>query len=60
MDSVVETLNMKLNQWKPDVAEQVKHYILEIMEMADQGSLDLARSRLVEQEVLDLLDDETG
>jgi hypothetical protein len=56
MDSVVESLNMKLSQWTPDVAAQVKLSILEIIEMADQGILDIGRSRQVEQEVLDLLD----
>ena len=59
MDIVVETLSTKLSQWTPDVAEQVKRYVLEIIEMADQDALDIARSRQVEQEVLDLLDDET-
>jgi hypothetical protein len=53
MDSVVESLNTKLSQWTPDVAAQVKLSILEIIEMADQGILDLGRSRQVEQEVLD-------
>jgi hypothetical protein len=57
MDSIVETLNTKLNQWTPDVADQVRKYVLEIMEMADQGNLDILRSRQVEQEVLDLLDE---
>jgi hypothetical protein len=58
MDSIVETLNTKLNQWTPDVADQVRRYVLEIMEMADQGDLDILRSRQVEQEVLDLLDED--
>jgi hypothetical protein len=54
MDSVVESLNTKLSQWAPDVAEQVKLYVMEIIEMADQDVLDVGRSRQVEQEVLDL------
>ncbi len=58
MDIVVETLSTKLSQWAPDVTEQVKRYVSEIIEMADQDALDIARSRRVEQEVLDLLDDD--
>jgi hypothetical protein len=58
MDNVVETLNVKLSQWTPDVAEQVRRYVLEIMELADQDGLDILRSRQVEQDVLDLLDED--
>ncbi|MFM7448313.1 MAG: hypothetical protein ACKO24_06930 [Leptolyngbyaceae cyanobacterium] len=58
MDSLVEQLNSKLGQWEPLIAEQVRKYLLEIIELADQGiPLDLMRSRSVEQEVLDLLDE---
>lgn len=56
MDSLCETLNLKLQQWESSTAEQVKEFVAEIMELADQGILDLARSRKVEQEVLDMLD----
>jgi hypothetical protein len=56
MDNVVETLNLKLSQWTPGVAEQVKRYVLEIMELAD--GLDILRSRQVEQDVLDLIDED--
>ena len=57
MDALVEQLDVKLRQWKPYIANQVRQCILEIIEMADQGVLDLMRSRTVEQEVLDLLDE---
>lgn len=57
MDSFVEQLSVKLHQWKPDIAEQVRQSVAEIMEMADQDTLDLLRSRVIEQEVLDLLDE---
>ena len=56
MDSLCKTLEFKLNQWEPTTAEQVRQFILEIMDLADQDTLDLARSRKVEQEVLDILD----
>jgi hypothetical protein len=57
MDSLAEKLNIKLYHWQPDIAEQVRQYVAEIIEMADQGMLDVLRSRVVEQEVLDLLDE---
>lgn len=57
MDSLVEQLSVQLHQWKPDIAEQVRQSVAEIMAMADQDTLDLLRSRVIEQEVLDLLDE---
>lgn len=57
MDALVEKLDTKLRQWQPDVAEQVRQCIAEIIEMADHDALDILRSRSVEQEVLDLLDE---
>jgi len=41
MDTVAVTLNEKLTQWSPILAEQVRRQILEIMEMADQDVLDI-------------------
>ena len=58
MDTVAVTLNEKLTQWSPVLAEQVRRQILEIMKMADQDVLDILRSRQVEQDVLDLLDED--
>jgi hypothetical protein len=57
MDSLAEKLNVKLHQWQPDIAEQVRQSVAEIIEMADQDTLDVLRSRVIEQEVLDLLDE---
>ena len=57
MDTLVETLNVKLARWQPDVAELVRQFILEIIDLADRDALDILRSRSVEQEVLDLLDE---
>jgi hypothetical protein len=57
MDALAEKLNSKLSHWQPDVAEQVRQYVAEIIEMADLDMLDVLRSRVVEQEVLDLLDE---
>jgi hypothetical protein len=56
MDSLSENLDFKLRQWRPDIAEQVRQYVAEIIQLADQDALDILRSRTIEQEVLDLLD----
>lgn len=55
MDGLVEQLNLKLLQWQPEIAQQVRQSVAEIIELADQGVLHISRSRSVEQEVLDLL-----
>lgn len=57
MDTLIEKLDAKLRHWNPETAEQVRQCIVEIIEMADQDTLDILRSRIVEQEVLDLLDE---
>lgn len=57
MDILAEHLDQKLQEWPSETAEQVRSQILEIIELADQGLLDLARSRQVEQDVLDLIDE---
>ncbi len=57
MDTLVETLDTRLRQWKPETVTQVREHVAEIIALADQGVLDLLRSRRVEQEVLDVLDD---
>jgi hypothetical protein len=57
MDTLVETLSVKLARWQPDVANLARQFILEIIDLADRDALDILRSRSVEQEVLDLLDE---
>jgi hypothetical protein len=57
MDTLIEQLNVKLRQWQPDIAQQVRQSIKEIIELADCDALDISRSRTVEQEVLDILDE---
>jgi hypothetical protein len=57
MDILIEELAIKLRHWKPDIADQVRRRVAEIIEMADQNALDVLRSRAVEQEILDLLDE---
>jgi predicted ATP-dependent serine protease len=57
MDDLVETLQAKLCEWKPETVAQVREGVQEIISLADQEALDLLRSRAVEQEVLDALDE---
>lgn len=57
MDALVERLDVKLREWTPSTAEQVRQRIAEIIDLADHDALDVSRSRAVEQEVLDLLNE---
>ena len=57
MDALIEKLDAKLREWKPETAAQVRECVAEIIALADQEALDLLRSRAVEQEVLDILDE---
>jgi len=59
MDTLVEQLDAKLRAWQPSMANQVRQRIAEIIEVADQDALDVLRSRAVEQEVLDSIDEAT-
>jgi hypothetical protein len=59
MDALLEKLDAKLKQWKPETAADVRHRVAEMIVLADQDALDLIRSRSIEQEVLDRLDDPT-
>ncbi|HEX9731896.1 MAG TPA: hypothetical protein VGG06_07880 [Thermoanaerobaculia bacterium] len=57
MDTLVDLLDQKLRQWKPETSREVRERLTEIIDLADRDGLDLMRSRAVEQEVLDLLDE---
>jgi hypothetical protein len=57
MDVLIETLNARLREWKPETAAQVRERVTEIIGLADQDVLDLLRSRRLEQDVLDILDE---
>ncbi len=56
MDALAEQLDAKLRTWAPETAVHVRQCVTEIMALADQDVLDVMRSRLVEQEVLEMLD----
>ena len=57
MDALAEQLDTKLRTWKPETAAQVQERVTEVIELADEDVLDVMRSRAIEQEVLDLLDE---
>jgi hypothetical protein len=50
-------LDAKLREWKPETAAEVRQCVAEIIALADQEAFDLLRSRVVEQQVLDTLDE---
>ena len=56
MDALAKQLDVKLREWQPETADQVRQRITEIIELADHKALDVLRSRAVEQEVLDIID----
>ena len=57
MEAIAEKLENKLHEWKPETSQRVRALVAEIIELADDDALDIARSRAVEQEVLDILDE---
>ena len=60
MEALLEILDMRLREWRPETATQVREALAEIVDLADQDALDLLRSRAVEQEVLHLIDEPTS
>jgi hypothetical protein len=56
---LVERLDARLREWKPETAAHVQESVAEVIDLADQDVLDLMRPRATEQEVLDLLDEPT-
>ncbi len=57
MDALAEELDTKLRTWRPETAAQVRERVAEMIELADDDLLDVMRSRVREQEVLDMLDE---
>ena len=57
VDALVEKLDARLREWRPETAAQVRERVEEVIDLADHDVLDLLRSRATEQEVLDLLDE---
>jgi len=57
MTAIAKKLDEKLTRWAPETAKKVEQLVAEIIDLADHDALDLARSREVEQEVLDIIDE---
>ena len=57
MDAIAEKLDKKLQRWGVATADEVRRIVAEIIELADHDGLDVIRSRSVEQDVLDILDE---
>ncbi len=43
MDALIETLNARLSEWKPETAAEVRERVAEIMGVANRNVLDLLR-----------------
>ena len=57
MEASAGQLDAKLRVWKPETSASVRARVTEIIELADADALDLLRSRELEQEVFDALDE---
>jgi hypothetical protein len=57
MDAIAEKLDTKLSTWKPEISKEVRALVSQVIEAADNDALDMMRSRAIEQEVLDQLDE---
>jgi hypothetical protein len=60
MEAIAEKLESKLHEWKPETSKKVCALVAEIIELADDDALDIGRSRNLEQEVMDILDEPTS
>ena len=59
VDAIAEKLDTKLSTWKPEISREVRAVVSDVIDAADNDALDVLRSRAVEQEVLDQLDEPT-
>ena len=60
MDAIAEKLDTRLGKWKREISQEVRALVSQVIDAADNDALDVMRSRAVEQEVLDQLDDSPG
>jgi len=56
----VDAVAEKLGTWKPEISRKVRAVVSDVIEAADADGLDVLRSRAVEQEVLEQLDEPTS
>ncbi|QTA84445.1 hypothetical protein [Desulfonema magnum] len=57
MTQIAKKLDERLRVWEPEKASVVENLIREIISLADQDYADILRSRSVEQEVLEIIDE---
>ncbi len=57
MDPLIEKLDARLCERKPETAAEERDRVIELIGLADEDILYLLRSRSVEQETLDILDE---
>ncbi len=57
VDAIAEKLDTKLSKWKPEISREVRALVSQVIDAADNDALDVMRSRAIEQEVLDQLDE---
>jgi len=57
VDAIAEKLDTKLSKWNPEISREVRALVSQVIDAADNNTLDVMRSRAVEQEVLDQLDE---
>ena len=57
MDAIAEKLDTRWGTWKPEISQEVRALVSQVIDAADNDALDMMRSRAVEQEVLDQLDE---
>lgn len=57
VDAIAEKLDTKLSKWKPEISQEVRALVSQVIDAADNDVLDVMRSRAAEQEVLDQLDE---
>jgi len=60
VDAIAEKLNTKLSKWKPEISREVRAVVADLIDAADNDALGRLRSRAVEQEVLEQLDEPTS
>jgi len=56
VDAIAEKLDTKLGKWKPEISQEVRALVSQVIDAADNAALDLMRSRAAEQQVTDQLD----
>ena len=57
VDAIAEKLDTKLGKWKPEISQEVRSLVSQVIDAADNDALDVMRSRAAEQEVLDQLNE---